>query len=363
MAHRRSVFGAIASCVILAASLAAPSSVRAQGTASINGTVTDASGALIPGADISVLSEATNAIRDVQTGETGTYTISNLAPGKYDVTFAKSGLKTVKFAAVTLTVDQALTLDAALEVSSTSQTVTVEGIDIAPIDTTDPQVSNVVDEKQIEALPLILRDPYQLVLLTPGTTQTNTGLGGFSINGGRERNNNFLLDGTNNNDPGVPGTGLVTLNPDATEEFRVITNSYLPEFGRNSSSVIDIITRSGTNSFHGDLYYFGRWNALGARDFFNTDATGRQSPYVRNTFGASVGGPVVKNKVFYFFNYEGNRFATATTATATVPDAAFKTGNFTYSDPTAGPVSINVSTKTSPNNAFGLALDPQPRRF
>jgi hypothetical protein len=157
MAHRRSLSSAIASCVILAASLAAPSSVRAQGTASINGTVTDASGALIPGADISVLSEATNAIRDVQTGETGTCTVSNLALGKYDVTFAKSGLKTVKFAAVTLTVDQALTLDATLEVSSTSQTVTVEGIDIAPIDTTDPQVSNVVDEKQIEALPLILR--------------------------------------------------------------------------------------------------------------------------------------------------------------------------------------------------------------
>lgn len=164
MAYRRCLSSAIASSVILAASLAAPSSVRAQGTASINGTVTDASGALIPGADISVLSEATNAIRDVQTGETGTYTISNLAPGNYQVTFTKSGLKTVQFAAVTLTVDQALTLDATLEVSSTSQTVTVEGIDIAPIDTTDPQVSNVVDEKQIEALPLILRDPYQLVL-------------------------------------------------------------------------------------------------------------------------------------------------------------------------------------------------------
>jgi hypothetical protein len=153
------------------------------------------------------------------------------------------------------------------------------------------------------------------------------------------------------------------LNPDATQEFRVITSNYLPEFGRNSGSVIDIITRSGTNDFHGDLYYFGRWNALGSRDFFNDVSQGPQSPYVRNTFGASIGGPVIKNKLFYFFNYEGSRFATATTTSAVVPDAAFKTGVFTYTDPTAGPVSVNVSTPGSPNNAFGLALDPQTQKI
>jgi hypothetical protein len=339
-----------------------PGIVRAQ-TASINGTVTDPSGAVVPGATVAAVNEDTNASRDTQTGNTGAYSISNLVPGKYDITIEKSGLKTVKFAAVTLTVDQALTLDAKLEISVASQTVTVEGSSIVPINTTDAQVSNVVEEKQMEALPLILRDPYQLILLTPGTTASNSGDGAFSINGGRDRNNNFMLDGGNNNDPGVPGTGLLTLNPDATEEFRVITNSYLPEFGRDSSAVIDIITKSGTNDLHGDVYYFGRWNALGARDFFNTSATGPQSPYVRNTFGASIGGPVVKNKVFYFFNYEGNRFATATTANATVPDAAFKTGIFTYTDPTAGPVNINVSTPGSANNAFALPLDPQTQKI
>jgi Carboxypeptidase regulatory-like domain/TonB-dependent Receptor Plug Domain len=339
-----------------------PHIVRAQ-TASINGTVTDPSGAVVPGATITVVNEATNATREVQSSESGTYSLSSLTPGKYDVTVAKDGLKTMQFTAVNLTVDQALTLDAKLEISGAAQTVTVEGTNVAPIDTTDSQVSNIVDQKQIEALPLILRDPYQLVLLTPGTTYTNTGTLGFSVNGGRDRNNNFQLDGTNNNDPGVPGSGLATLNPDATEEFRVISNSYLPEFGRNSSAVIDIITRSGTNNFHGDLYYFGRWNALGARDFFNTPDTGPQSPYVRNTFGISVGGPVIKNKLFYFFNYEGNRFATATTTVATVPDAAFKTGIFTYTDPTAGPVNINVSAPGAPNNIFGLALDPQTQKI
>lgn len=356
----------IAAVIIFVSALMMPSSVRAQGTASINGTVTDQSGAVIPGASVSAANEATNLTRETVTAGDGTYSLVSLAPGIYDITIAKTGLKTMKFAAVTLTVDQALTLDAKLEVSSAAQTVMVEGTNIVPINTTDSQVSNVIDEKQIATLPLILRDPYQLVLLTPGTTYTNTGTLGFSVNGGRDRNNNFLLDGTNNNDPGVPGSGLVTLNPDATEEFRVITDGYLPEFGRNSSAVIDIITRSGTNNFHGDLYYFGRWNALGARDFFNPASTGRQSPYVRNTFGASIGGPVIKNKVFFFFNYEGNRFATATTSVANVPDAAFKTGDFTFVDQSgSAPVNvpIDVSTPGSANNRFGLVLDPQTQKI
>jgi len=362
MTNARSVFSAVRMLLLVMGIAMLPGIVRAQ-TASINGTVTDPSGAVVPGATVAAVNEDTNASRDTQTGNTGAYSISNLVPGKYDITIEKSGLKTVKFAAVTLTVDQALTLDAKLDISVASQTVTVEGTSVAPIDTTDSQVSNVVDEKQILALPLILRDPYQLVLLTPGTTYTNTGSGGFSVNGSRDRNNNFQLDGTNNNDPGVPGAGFAILNPDATQEFRVITSNYLPEFGRNSGSVIDIITRSGTNDFHGDLYYFGRWNALGSRDFFNDVSQGPQSPYVRNTFGASIGGPVIKNKLFYFFNYEGSRFATATTTSAVVPDAAFKTGIFTYTDPKAGPVSVDVSTPGSPNNAFGLALDPQTQKI
>jgi hypothetical protein len=355
-------FGFLRILAIVFGLMVAPALLRAQ-TASINGTITDPTGAVVPGVTISVINQATNASRETQTNESGTYSLPSLTPGVYDITIAKSGLKTIQFAAVTLTVDQALTLDGKLEVGTSSQTVTVEGTNIAPIDTTDSQISNIIDQKQIAALPLILRDPYQLVLLTPGTTYTNTGSGGFSINGGRDRNNNFQLDGANNNDPGVPGAGFATLNPDATEEFRVITNSYLPEFGRNSSSVIDIITRSGSNDFHGDVYYFGRWNALGARDYFNGPTTGVQSPYVRNTFGASIGGPVIKNKLFFFFNYEGNRFATATTTVANVPDAAFKTGAFTYTDPTAGPVNINVSTPGSANNAFGLALDPQTQKI
>jgi hypothetical protein len=356
------------SFVVISAVLILVCAAGAQ-TATINGTVTDPSGALVQHAIVTATNTATNIDHTADTGTSGVYSIPQLPPGPYDVTIEKTGFRPVRFAFLTLTVDQALTLDAKLEVGGASTSVTVEGTSVAPINTTDAQVSSVVDAEQMEALPLILRDPYQLILLSPGTTQTNSGLGGFSINGGRERNNNFELDGTNNNDPGVPGgTGLVTLNPDATEEFRVISNNYDAEFGRDSSAVIDIVTRSGTNHIHGDVYYFGRWNALGARDFFNTAATGKQSPYVRNTFGVAIGGPVIKNKLFYFFNYEGNRFATATTTDATVPDPAYKTGIFTTvsTDPTTNApvnVPIDVSTPTSANNAYTLGLDPQTQKI
>ena len=349
--------------VILSVALLLASDAQAQ-TASINGAVTDSSGAVVQKAKVTATNTATNIARSVETGTSGIYSLTQLAPGPFEVKVEKGGFRTVKFAALTLTVDQALTLDAKMEIGATSETVTVEGTSIAPIDTTDAQVSNVVDAQQMEALPLILRDPYQLVLLTPGTTYTNTGTGGFSINGGRDRDNNFLLDGTNNNDAGVPGSGFATLNPDATEEFRVITNNYLPEFGRNGSGVIDIVSRSGTNHFHGDAYYFGRWDALGARDYFNNAAvTPKKDFYSRNIFGASVGGPVIKNKLFFFFNYEGDRFDTSTVSIATVPTPAFIAGNFTYTDPKVGPVPINVSAPSSGNNATPLALDPQTQKI
>ena len=121
-------------------------------------------------------------------------------------------------------------------------------------------------------LPLITRDPYCLVLLSPGTSQANTGLGGFTVNGSRERNNNFLLDGVDNDDTSVPGIpeGVLNANPDSTQEFRIITNIFNVEYVRNTGAIIDVVTKSGTNAFHGGAYEFGRWNGFaGARDWFN----------------------------------------------------------------------------------------------
>ncbi|MGA6981973.1 MAG: carboxypeptidase-like regulatory domain-containing protein, partial [Candidatus Sulfotelmatobacter sp.] len=173
-------------------------------TASINGTVTDASGAVVPQAKVTATNTATNIARSTLTGNSGVYSITDLVAGPYDVTVERAGFRPVKFAAEKLTVDQALTLNAKLDVGNATEQVTVQGA-VVQVDTTDAQLSNVVEHQQMTELPLILRDPYQLVLLGPGVTQSDSGLGGVSVNGARERNNNFMLDGADNNDTEVPG--------------------------------------------------------------------------------------------------------------------------------------------------------------
>src|SRR5208282_946904 len=297
----------------------------------------------VVGVTVTATNSATSSERSTTSTDTGAYTISSLPPGIYNFTFTKAGFKVARFAQITLTVDQTMTLDAKLEVGAVSSTVEVAAASVAQIDTETATLSNVVEHAQMTELPLILRDPYQLVLLGPGVTQSD-GLGGVSVNGGRERNNNFLLDGADNNDADVPGPlgGLVAENPDATQEFRVLTNNFAPEYGRNNGAIIDVVTRSGTNQFHGDSFYFGRWDALGARDFFNhqidplTGDVAPKNPYVRNLYGGSFGGPIKKDKAFFFINYQGDRFVTSLTNTATVPTAAFKTGMFTYTNPSTG---------------------------
>ena len=333
--------------------IAGGTSVYAQ-TGTINGRITDATGGGVPDAAVSARNAATAAVRSATTDANGTYAIPNLPAGHYSVSVEKQGFSTLRFQNVELTVAQNLTLDGTLALGVVSQAVEVSATALPAIDLTDAQISNVVDQRRIQELPLITRDPYQLVLLSPGSQQTTSSLGGFSVNGQRERSNNFLLDGVDNNDasvPGIPG-GISTINPDSTQEFRVITNNYLPEFGRNSGAVVDIVTRSGSNSFHGDLYEFNRLNALAARDYFNPSPD-PQNPFVRNQFGFSLGGPVVKDKTFFFVNSEWNRFQTTLTNSAIVPSAAFKTGVFSYNGQ-----QINLANPSSPNNALGLGLDP-----
>ena len=343
--------------------LVAPFLLHAQ-TATVTGTALDSSGAAVTGATVTAVNTGTGAERTAVTNATGFYTMANLTPSVYVFTFTQTGFKAVKIDNVTLTVDQYLTLDCKFEIGALTATVEVSSGAAAQIDTETPTLSNVVEHTQMTELPLILRDPYQLVLLGPGVTQSD-GLGGISVNGGRERNNNFLLDGTDNNDADVPGGlgGLVAGNPDSTEEFRVLTNNFAPEYGRNNGAIIDVITRSGTNNYHGDLFYFGRWDALGARDYFNhqidplTGDVAAKNPYTRNLYGGSFGGPIIKDKTFFFINYQADRFVTSLTNTSTVPTAAFKSGIFTYTNPVTGATqSLNV-TGGGPNNGTTSGLD------
>ena len=333
-------------------------SLEAQ-TATVVGTVSDASGAGVSGATITLKNSATGATRTATTGDAGVYGIPNVPVGSYDATFEKTGFTTLQVHRVTLTVAQNLTLDGSLTVGAISQQVEVSGATVPSIDLDNAQISNVVDQRRIVDLPLITRDPYSLVLLSPGAQQTTSSLGGFSVNGQNERNNNFLLDGVDNNDASVPGIagGISTINPDSTQEFRVITNNYLPEFGRNSGAIVDIVTRSGSNEFHGSAYEFNRVNAMAARDYFNPSPD-PQNPFTRNQFGASLGGPIVKDKTFFFVNAEWDRFRTTLTNSAAVPTAAFKTGVFNYTDANGNTQPINLASPGSPNNALGLPLDP-----
>ncbi|HEX2712124.1 MAG TPA: carboxypeptidase regulatory-like domain-containing protein, partial [Candidatus Acidoferrales bacterium] len=326
----------VLACLLGTLFLLAPAQVRAQ-TANVSGTVTDATGAAVPEVKATARNTQTSASRTAQTGDTGFYRITTLVPGVYEIVFEKDGFRTLRYSNVVLTVDQSLTLDVKLEISPIAQTVEVSGQSVAPIELDNAQLSNIVDARRVSELPLIVRNPYELVLLSPGTIVSSTRLGGFAVNGQSEKHNNFLLDGADNNDtdvPGIPG-GITSLNPDATQEFRVITNSFSAEFGRNNGAIIDIVTKSGTNELRGVAYWFGRYAAQGARDFFNpsVDSNGNpqpKAPYVRNDFGASLGGPLIKNKTFWFGNYEGQRFRTTLINVSTVPTADFKSGLFIF---------------------------------
>lgn len=335
--------------------------VQAQ-TATITGQVFDPGGAPISGATITTTSTTTGITRTGTTTSAGIYSLTALPPGIYDVTVTAQSFQVLNKKNVVLNVSASLPLDFTLAPGSVTTSIDVQETTVAPIESDSFELSTVVNSRQISNLPLILRDPYQLVLLSPGAVAATNNDGGFAINGQRDRNNNFLLDGVDNNDtssPGIPG-GISAANPASTQEFRVITNSFDAEYGRNTGAIIDVATRSGSNGFHGEAYEFGRYNALGARDFFNTKENGPQDPYVRNNFGASIGGPLWKDHSFFFLNGDVQRFRTTRTETTTTPTAAFRTGRFTYFDRADNnkPTFVDLNHSANPDNFSGRGIDP-----
>jgi hypothetical protein len=323
-------------------------------TSAIAGTVTDSAGAVVNGAQVSVKNVGTGQAHTVTTSGTGTYSITSLPVGVYEITVTKDGFKTFRVPDAQLTVGQTMGVNVKLEPGVVTEEIQVKADQLPDVDLEDAQVSNLVDSRQMKDLPLITRNPYELILLSPGTNQSNSRLGGISVNGSRERNNNFLLDGVDNNDASVPGGlgGVVGSDPESTQEFRVITDTFNAEYGRNTGAIVDVVTKSGTNAFHGDAYEFGRWNGFGgARDWFNTVGN-PQDPYIRHQFGYSIGGPIIKNKTFFFFNQEFDRFITALSSAAVVPTAAFRTGQFTFTNAAGVSAPLDL-TATGANNKSG----------
>jgi hypothetical protein len=336
-------------------------------TGSIKGVVTDSNGAVVTGASVEATNDNTSEKRSATTSDDGTYNIAGLPVGTYTVVANAPGFAIATAQGVKVSVSftsEVPTLVLAAGGASANVVVSTGDTQVQA-NTTDQQLSTLIDNKKIIDLPLLNRDPNSLILLAPGTVQSQSALGGFSVNGSRERNNNFLVDGVDNNDTEVPGIagGLSTPNIDATQEFRVITGNFNAEYGRNTGAVINVVTKNGTNDFHGNAYIYYRSDRFSARDFF--DVSGEAAPLQRKQFGASIGGPIMKDKLFFFFNYEGDRFNFSTQEIRAVPSALARTGVFatpagtcTGADGSAGRCGTIDIRPGSANNPFGFPLDP-----
>jgi hypothetical protein len=323
--HRSSTL-ILLSIATLLASLCQAQSVR--GT--ILGTVTDASGAVVHGAKVTATQTATGLTRTEITSDSGEYAIPQLPVGPYTIAVEQAGFKKTDRTGIELRVDDKLRIDVVLSVGQVSDTVEVAAT--TPVVNTDSStVGNVVDNKTVTELPLNGRNFLQLNLLVPGAnqgvkgSQNQTQGGAISVNGAREQGNNFLLDGMDNNDLAI-NQYAVAISTEAIQEFKVQASTYSAEFGRSPGAQINIATKAGTNQIHGVLYEYLRNNDLDAKNFF--DRPGPIPGYKRNQYGTSIGGPIKKNKTFYFGNYEGARVRQGITKVATEPTAAMKNGDF-----------------------------------
>lgn len=333
-------------CIAVLAAMLPFSYLHAQvSTATILGTVTDRSGAVVPNARVTVTNLETNFSRSVETDEVGQYSIPFLPTGTYRVEVVTSTFKKFVQTCVVLDVGRSARVDPVLDIGALTEVVSVTA-DAPLVNTTSAVVGRTVENTEIVNLPLVNRNVYSLLNLTPGVEASVSGNAfGFReqrtmVNGGSYGGTgtvNYFLDGGNNT-TGLRGTGNAVPNPDAVQEFRVITNSYGAEFGRFAGGVVDVVTKSGTNEFHGSLFEFIRNDKLNA----TTWNASSKAPLRRNQFGGTLGGPVLRNRTFFFGSYSGLRQREYEFKnTAIVPTPLERTGDFSQSaikpiDPATG---------------------------
>lgn len=316
----------------------------------IVGSVKDSTGAVLPGVEITVTNTGTGAQRTAVSGESGDYSVPLLPPGSYSVSAALSGFKTDVRSGITLNVDQVARIDMTLQVGEISERVEVVG-DAPLINTESSTVGTVIENSKVVELPLNGRQFLQLNLLVPGAStpvqgsQNSTQGGSFVVNGAREQDNNFLIDGIDNNDLAI-NIHTVSLSIDAIQEFKVQASTYTAEFGRSGGGQINVTTKSGTNDFNGTVFEFVRNDMFDARNFF-ASGTAKKPKFRQNQFGGSVGGPIVRNKTFFFFNVDVTKVRQAVTQTAHVPSLLERNGDFTASGTTVfDPSTYDAATNT-----------------
>jgi hypothetical protein len=341
---------------------------------SVRGTVYDPNRAVVTGAAVTLTNSATNESRSTVTGDNGEYAISSLSPGVYSLTVESQGLHKY-IARVQILVNQDLRADANMSLPP-ADTLEVYSVSDAALQKDSAAIANIVENRQIENLPLDGRNFYELNLLVPGAVPPAQGSAGsvrgdfaFSVNGAREDGNNFLLDGVYNVDPKLNTFG-VRPSIDAIREFNIATSSYDAAFGRNPGAQVNVVLKSGTNEVHGSLFEFHRNGAWDSRNYF-APATEAKPKYLRNQFGGSIGGPIKHDRTFFFADYEGTRSGEGITRITNVPTALERAGNFSQSlfgrpiDPFTGLPFAGGIIDPGRINAVGraiAALYPLPNR-
>jgi hypothetical protein len=363
--------------VLFGLSAAIPSRMAAQDVASLTGVVTDTSGAIVTGAQVNLVDTKTNTSYDTTSNASGAYFFTKLTPGPgYRVTITKEGFDTVVVTDLYLAVNTTHTQNAQLRIGKTTETVEVKGVASAvSLDTNDASVGNSFDMNMVHELPVQVRDnPAALLAYQPGVTTSsgdddpNQSRNG-AITGARTDQTNITLDGLDVNDfaGGFAFTVVGNAPVDSVQEFRGEVANPLSAEGRGSGGQIAMVTKSGTNSFHGSAYEYYRTRAFEANDFFNEFNTSvARPPLVRNQFGADIGGPIIKDKLFFFFNFEGRRDASGQTTTQVVPLTSFSNGTINYINTSGGISTLTPAQVTSldpcssDGNSCGYGGGPDP---
>ena len=329
----RPALWALASCLVLL--LALPAAAQ-KSSGQISGTVLDPSGAAIPDATITVTQVGTGLTREVKTSQDGNYTVTDLPIGTYRINVTQTGFKEAVVENVTVNVATTTRQDVAMQIGALGERVDIVATDVQ-IETQTGSIGSVVNGEQVRELPLNGRSFVQLTQLQPGVSPAtnfdskNKGLFSgvdFSVNGNNTQSNLFLTDGAHNTDTGSNRTILLYPSIEAIAEFKMLRNSYGPEYGQASGAVISLVTRGGENKFHGSLFYFGRNDKLNAADFFTNRTGGKKDKLRRNDFGGSIGGPIKRDRLFFFYSQEFNKEIRGFTRFGSVPTALERAGNF-----------------------------------
>ncbi len=313
----------------------------AQSSSSLRGEVTDSSGAMIVGAQVVLENKATGFINQALTGSQGQYRFYQIPSGNYTITVASKGFA-AQSKPVELLVNQPATVNFSLSVQGLNTVVEVSG-EANGLNLVDASMGDAVNDATIQSLPMEGRNVPDLLSLQPGVVYLGTGTtrvmtAAAELGGGRSDQGNITLDGVDNNDQvnGYAFTGVLRSTLDSVQEFRVTTGGFGADSGRSSGAQVSLVTKSGTNQLHGSLYEYNRSSLGEANDWFNKQAElsnglpNVPGKLIRNTFGASLGGPIKKDKAFFFVNYEGQRTAENQQQTLTVPTASMRAGNIQY---------------------------------